>query len=308
MNFKLKLKEINEPNEIWEFKNIFDKVGKGEIDSPFNNSNFIFACLETIGFEKVQLAIVLSEDEPLEIIPLKKSSNGYYHTVIPPELPHLNKYTSLKLFGDSLVQALKQELGDFVIHNCILDENTKSHISDLGVNVQEAVTWLKLEPIQNLDRWLYKVKPKSREKFSRLVKLMDKPEIDIELFSEPLAFLEKSSLFLQKLTHLNPLSKNLLETLLFQLKLTGSNLFYASLTGESYELAGGIFLEYNQNLFVPFLNSIQEDARVSYEELLILKLIEQEPSLASKNLYICKTQDVYSLRYQEIKTFRITSF
>lgn len=303
MAIRIKAKTVKDITELLNYQSTYVNLNiKYKLGTPFNEPKFLYACAETLGYDDLTLIEVDESDKLLDIFVFVKTHEGVYGTPIPYEIPHFLYFPSLIKYPSNCFELLQKQLDTFVIYNSILHNH---HLDFLqaqsnNYNVKENTLFV-LDIPSDFERWIYRAKPKSQEKYSKILKLLNKTEFTLKKWSDPLSVQEKIYIAFDKGTELPLITKEALSSLYFQLKLAGYEILYTTLQAENYDLTGAILLSHESNLYIFQIFNFTDDRKNSLEELHLMRLVEVAAQEGKNKLILFSDFEPPILRYEQIK-------
>jgi len=281
---------LNSSLELLNFKEKIDYVRESQnIKNPFMDLNLLLACLDTIGSEEAYLVFFQVENTPTDFIILKNSQGNLFRPPIPPEFPHFYTVSLFEKAPAEIIDLLKLEFGEILITNLLIrkgePEYFKNHLPSISVTTRN---YIKLKVPEDFERWVYKVKPKNQEKFSKILKDLVKGRIDVMSISDPFDVQQKVESALSKTIDLPFLSKNLIVTMLLELQTVGFNFNYYSFKMEEWEIGAMLSLNYFNTLFIIFQWTFYENPKYDIEELLAFAMLKEASINKVNELIILK--------------------
>ncbi len=281
---------LNSSLELLNFKEKIDYVRESQnIKNPFMDLNLLLACLDTIGSEEAYLVFFQVENTPTDFIILKNSQGNLFRPPIPPEFPHFYTVSLFEKAPAEIIDLLKLEFGEILITNLLIrkgePEYFKNHLPSISVTTRN---YIKLKVPEDFERWVYKVKPKNQEKFSKILKDLVKGRIDVMSISDPFDVQQKVESALSKTIDLPLLSKNLIVTMLLELQTVGFNFNYYSFKMEEWEIGAMLSLNYFNTLFIIFQWTFYENPKYDIEELLAFAMLKEASINKVNELIILK--------------------
>jgi hypothetical protein len=303
MALEVKVKKLGDISEIINSHSPYNNLKKVTPLNIFNDPRFTYACAEALGYEDIVLLEIFKNNDLIDIIPLVKTRENFWRTPIPEEFPHLNVFPS---FSENLLEILNfltREFKGFSLPYLVLNEKFAENIPKTFKVLKYPI--LILEVPQDFQRWLYRAKPRSQDKFSKIIKFLNRDEIRLEKESDPLGLSEKISSALNKGSELPILSKAILNTLILQLKIVGFDIHYLSLKADNYEVSGAITLNNGTKTYILKMFNFTDDEKSMFPEIQLLKLMEEAEISGVKELIIFLEKEPPILRYEYLNLISI---
>lgn len=303
MALEIRIKKVEDISEIINAHSPYHNLKKVAPLNTFNDPRFLYACAEALGYDEIVLLEILKNKEIVDIIPLVNVRENFWRTPIPEEFPHLNVFPSISENLVEILNFLMEHFKGFSLPHLALNEKLAENIPETFKVLRNYV--LKLEVPRDFQRWLYKAKPRSQDKFSKIIKFLNKNEIRLEKESDPLGLSEKISTALNKGSELPILTKAILNTLILQLKIVGFDVNYLSLKADNYEVSGAITLNDGTKTYILKMFNFTDDEKSMFPEIQLLKLMEEAEISGVKELIIFLEKEPPILRYDYLNLISI---
>ncbi|MEO0265476.1 MAG: hypothetical protein ABIM43_02555 [candidate division WOR-3 bacterium] len=308
MAIELKSRVLDDITEMLNYQSFYINLNiRYKLGQPFNEPNFLYTCAETLGYGELAVIEVYNDGELIDIIPFARTKEGIYKTPIPREIPHFLYFPSLSRYFNECFDFLCEKIEDYIITNTVFNEQDLAYLTKKYsyLNVNEK-SFFVLEIPPDFERWIYRAKPKSQDKYAKIIKLLKKSDLSLGKWSDPLGVQEKISMALNKGTNLPLITKAAVSTLYFQLKLAGYEIEYTTLQAENYDLTGAILLTHGSNIYIFQMFNFTDERKNSIEELHLIKLLEVAAQEGKSKLILFSDIEPPILKYESIKIFDIS--
>lgn len=308
MALELKARVVCDITEMLNFQSTYINLNISyKLGHPFNEPNFLYTCAETLGYNELDIIEVYNNGELIDIIPFVKTKESIYKTPIPQEIPHFLYFPSFIRYSNECFDFLCEKLESYIISHTVLNEQDFIHLPKKSTNfsISEKKIFI-LEVPSDFERWIYRAKLKSQDKYSKIIKLLKKSDLFLIRWNDPLSVQEKISMALNKGSDLPLLTKAAVSTLYFQLKLAGYEILYTTLHAENYDLTGAISLTHGSNLYVFQIFNFTDERKNSIEELHIMKLLEVASQEEKRKLILFSDTEPPILKYEPVKIYDIS--
>ncbi len=298
MAIKISIQHIDDPYKILDFeKEIVVSNKRLNLQIPFRDPRCLFTALEALGCDSSSLVFILEKDEPIDFFLLKNHQGDTFRSVIPTELPHLNKHPSLVQNFDEISDALIKEFGKVYIP--YLENGNLGKSSSLNNQTNYSI----IRVPDDFERWIYKIKPRHKNLLSKVLKEVEKRSANLNYYNDPLDLQEKIETALNKSQCVPLLKKGLITTLLMQFRISGLQVSYHSLVLDGWEVSAAASLEYEHNIFLIFQWNFFDDNKIDFKEVLYFLLLRDSASRGIKNILVLSEEVSKIFPMEQIKLF-----